>query len=122
LGRAPDSEGLAFWAGAIDKGSLTRANASLSIMAGALTNTTAQGKLDTSLVNKKVAIGIYFTNALSVAPINGYGGDSAAAQARTMLANVSANTDTSQFQTTALALINSLAASSTPVTAPLPTG
>ena len=45
LNRAPDDAGLAFWVGAINNGSLTRANASLSIMAGALANISDQGKL-----------------------------------------------------------------------------
>ena len=111
LNRAPDDAGLAFWVGALNSGALTRANASLSIMAGALANSSDQGKLDGQLVIKKVTIGTNFTEALAKAPQNGYVGDAAAAQARAMLASVTATTDPVAFQPTIDRLVNGLAPS-----------
>jgi uncharacterized delta-60 repeat protein len=98
LNRAPDAEGLTFWVGALDKGALTRANASLSIMAGGLANTSQQGQLDGALITQKVTIGRNFTDAVVMAPVNGYGGNSAAAEARAMLSSVTAATDAAAFQ------------------------
>jgi hypothetical protein len=109
LNRSPDASGLAFWVGAINSGSLTRANASLSIMAGALSNTSDLGKLDAALIQRKVTIGSNFTDALVNATVNGYSGDAAAAKARAMLANVTATTDIAAFQSTIDALITDLA-------------
>lgn len=99
LSRQPDSGGLDFWAGAIDNGGLTRSNAALSIMAGALANTTAQGLLDGALVNNKIAGASNFTFALDTsARILGYSGDAAAATARSLLATVTAATDLNAFE------------------------
>lgn len=113
LGRAPDAGGLAFWAGEIDSGRLTRANASLSIMAGALANTSAQGQLDASLVNKRIAVATNFTAALDTqTEALAYAGDAAAAKVRAMLATVNANTDVAQFQATINATIADLVSSS----------
>lgn len=109
LNRAPDSEGLAFWVGALDSGSVTRANASLSIMAGALANSTPQGLLDGTLVSKKITVGSTFTDALLKAPVNGYNGDTAAAKARAMLSSVTSTTDIQTFQGTIAALVSDLA-------------
>ncbi len=113
LSRAPDAEGQAFWVGAINSGNLTRANASLSIMAGALKNSSAQGLLDAQLINKRVTIGTNFTAALVSQNQGGaYSGNTAAAAVRSMLATVTANTDPAAFQATINATINSLAANS----------
>ncbi|MCE3603487.1 Ig-like domain-containing protein [Massilia sp. P8910] len=101
FGRAPDAGGLAFWTNAIDHDGLTRANASLSIMAGALENTTAQGVLDAKLVNNKIVIASDFTLAIDTpAEVAGYSGAPAAATVRSMLATVTANTDIAAFQAT----------------------
>lgn len=107
--RAPDDEGLAFWAGALDNGSMSRVNASLSILSGALANTSTQGKIDATLINRKVAVGSNFTVALAKAPVNGYSGDAAAAQARALLKNVSATSVTTAFDGTIATLVTSLA-------------
>lgn len=112
LNRPPNPEGLAFWVDALDKGSLSRGNASLSIMAGALANTSVQGQLDSAIVTKKVNAGRDFTAALADAQVNGYSGKAAAAQARAMLASVTATTDIATFQTTIATLVNNLAAMS----------
>ena len=109
LSRAPDSEGLNFWVDAIDHHGLTKANASLSIMAAALSNTTAQGQLDAALVDKRTTIAADFTFALDTpAETLAYSGNMAAAAVRAMLAKVSASTDLAAFQTTVQAALADL--------------
>ncbi|NHZ79103.1 DUF4214 domain-containing protein [Massilia sp. CCM 8695] len=101
FGRAPAANGLSFWTNAIDNAGLSRANASLSIMAGALENTSTQGVLDAKLVNNKITIASDFTLAIdNPAELNGYVGINAAATVRSMLASVTANTDIAAFQAT----------------------
>jgi serralysin len=115
LGRAPDAAGRAYWVGEIDAGRLTRANASLSIMAGALSNTSAQGLLDAELVNRRVSVGTNFTTALDTPQEQAaYSGDAAAAAARVMLANVHADTDVAGYQTTVNAIIAAIVANAKP--------
>jgi hypothetical protein len=109
LGRAPDADGKAFWVGALGQGILTRPNASLSIMAAALVNTSAQGQLDAILVNKRVSVGLAFTAALdSDVKVKAYAGNAAAATARNLLAGVDANTDTNAYQANVNATIAAL--------------
>lgn len=110
LNRAPDQAGLAYWVGKLDSKELTRANASLSIMAGALLNASEQGQRDAALINAKISVARNFTTALNNAPVNGYHGDSAAAQGRALLSGVSASTDTAQLQATVDTLVTQLAA------------
>jgi serralysin len=99
--RAPDAGGAAFWTNAIDSGNLSRANASLSIMAGALENTSAQGLLDGKLVNNKITIASDFTLAIDTpAEVSSYASASAAATVRSMLGTVTASTDIAAFQAT----------------------
>lgn len=101
FGRAPDAGGLAFWSNAIDGGGLSRANASLSIMAGALDNKTAQGMLDAKLVTNKLTAASGFTLMIDTAQeIGGYSGATAAASVRKMLDSVSAATDLLAYQAT----------------------
>jgi len=98
LGRPPAQQGLAFWTDAIDKGTLTRGDAALSIMAGALKNTTAQGLLDAQLINNRLALADQFTAALSTASYGDtYVGSAAAASARAMLAEAGATTSASTY-------------------------
>jgi mono/diheme cytochrome c family protein len=115
LGRAPDTEGRNFWAGEIDKGNLTRANASLAIMAGALNNTSAQGLSDAALVRNRVTVANYFSNALVGSFASAYSGDAAAASGRTMLSTVNGGTNTDAFQAT----VNSTLTAMLPVTSSL---
>ncbi|MGZ5508787.1 MAG: carboxylesterase family protein, partial [Limisphaerales bacterium] len=109
LNRASDSAGLQFWVNAIDSGILTKGNAALSIMAGALANTTPQGLIDAQVVTKKVAIGTAFTASLSTATqSSAYSGDAAAATVRTMLSTVTSATDTTAFQSSIDSTVSSL--------------
>jgi len=111
LNRAPQPAGLAFWVNAIDSGTLTKGNAALSIMAGALANTTAQGLIDTAAINNKITIASSFTNAnITATQINAYKGSAAAATVRTMLATVNNTTDTTAFQSTVTSTIGTLVA------------
>jgi hypothetical protein len=115
LNRAPDSAGLAYWVNEIDKNGLTRGNAALSIMNGALTNVTTQGVIDGTTVSNKTTVGVAFTTSLVTASqIAGYSGDAAAASARTMLASVTNSTNTTTFQTTINSTIAALVATALP--------
>ncbi|HEX8957536.1 MAG TPA: DUF4214 domain-containing protein [Burkholderiaceae bacterium] len=95
LGRAPLPAGISFWVGAIDSGKVSQGDAALSIMAGALANTSAQGLLDAQLVDNRLAAAGYFTGAASPAT---YSGAAAAANARAMLATINAATAASALQ------------------------
>lgn len=115
LNRQPDAPGKAFWVDALNAGVLTRANASLSIMAAALINASAQGLLDAQLVRNRVVVGTNFTTALDTpAEASAYSGDAAAAAARAMLATVDANTSPAAFQATVEATIAALLPSAGP--------
>jgi len=109
LGRAPQSSGLNFWVSAIDGGSVTKSNAALSIMAGALQNTTTQGKIDATLIANRVSVASNFTAALtSPGQVNAYSGSTAAASARTMLSSVTDTTNVSGFQPTITTTVGNL--------------
>lgn len=95
LNRSEMDSGLLFWVDAIDKGGLARANAALSIIAGAQSNDSEQGKIDAAIVARKTDIAVRFT---SQAPAAAYQGDQAASLARTMLSSVTATTDLAAFQ------------------------
>lgn len=106
--RCADTSGLGFWANAIDSGMLTKGNAALSIMAGAASNTSTQGLADAATINTKTAVASNFTAALNTASaVIGYSGDTAASNARSMLAVVNNATDTSAFQATINSTIES---------------
>jgi len=99
LGRPPAAQGLAFWVNAIDSGSLTQGDAALSIMAGAMSNTTPQGLLDAQLINNRLAVADYFTSQLSTQNIvSAYSGHNAASIGRLMLNAVSASTSVADFE------------------------
>ena len=86
LGRAPLQAGLDYWSGAIDSGSLSKGDAALAIMAGALANTSAQGLLDTQLINNRLAVAASFTaqvaNAGATSAYSGAAAASAIADSR----------------------------------------
>lgn len=80
LGRAPEANGLAYWAGEVAAGRLSLGNAALTILNGV-----PPGSTDAALVNNRLAVANTFT-----AQVNdqNYGGDAAAAIARTFLKQV----------------------------------
>ncbi|HEX8956218.1 MAG TPA: DUF4214 domain-containing protein, partial [Burkholderiaceae bacterium] len=99
LGRAPAASGLAFWSGAIDNGTLSRGDAALSIMAGALSNTSTQGLLDAQLVHNHIVTASYYTaQVVSQNATSYYKGAAAAASARATLAGDTAQTDSTGYQ------------------------
>lgn len=86
LGRSPEPEGLAYWAGEVAAGRLSLGNAALSILNGVPPNST-----DAALINNRLAVANTFT-----AQVNdqNYGGDAAAAIARTFLKQVTGDAAT----------------------------
>ena len=99
LNRVPDAAGFDFWVNALNNGGLSKGNAALSIMAGALANTSTQGQADAALINARITVATNFTTAITTQNAT-YSGDAAAATARAMLATVTASTDTTAFQST----------------------
>lgn len=109
LSREPDQGGLDFWTGAINAGTLTRANASLSIMAGAQGNSSTQGKIDALLIGNKISVASNFTYGLETeGKVGAYNGLGAAAVSRELLKQVSASTDAFTFQTQVMKAVDSL--------------
>ncbi|MDM5181265.1 DUF4214 domain-containing protein [Massilia sp. DJPM01] len=109
FGRAPAAAGLGFWTDAIDHQGLSKANASLSIMSGALANKTSQGLLDAKLINNKLAVASGFTLSIdTAAEVSGYGTKAAAASVRAMLGAVTASTDLSAYQSTIKATLGAM--------------
>ncbi len=108
FGRAADPAGKAFWVGQLDAGNVTRANAAVNIMAGALGT-------DVDIINKKMAVASYFTNALTT-PLQraAYSGLEANVGIRAMLSGVTAGTDTTAFRPTVNAAIATLVANVKP--------
>jgi hypothetical protein len=113
FGREADKAGFDFWVAAIESGNVTRASAVADITAGALVNTTPQGLLDKSTVEKKVAVATNFTTALDLpSEFNAYAGEAAAATARGLLQGVTSTTDVAAYQSnidTAVATIAAVA-------------
>jgi hypothetical protein len=109
LGRAPDQEGLDYWASALDSGSLARGWAALNIAAGAEANKTAQGQVDAALVANRVTVAANFTTLLDTpSEVSGYAGPAAAAIARSLLNNVDQNTSMLAYETTVIATVSQL--------------
>ncbi|HEX8955642.1 MAG TPA: beta-propeller fold lactonase family protein [Burkholderiaceae bacterium] len=109
LNRQPLQSGLDFWANAIDSGSMTRGSASLQIMVGALTNTSAQGQLDQQLISNRLSVAATFTADIQTAPeLRGYKGAAAAQIARSLLSAVTATTNLSSYASTVNATVVSL--------------
>lgn len=95
LGRAPNAEGLNYWAQSIDQGELSRGTAALTIMAGAESNTSSQGKVDAATVAAKIVLASQFTSALGTpVALASYSGKAAASAARAMLGELSSVTAT----------------------------
>jgi hypothetical protein len=112
LDRAPASGGLDFWVNSIDSGSLTKGDAALSIMAGALSNNSAQGVSDAALVNAKIAVAAQFTASIgNAAEVTAYSGSAAATAARGMMGQVMASTTATSFSSTIASTIAGLVTS-----------
>ncbi len=111
LGRAPDAEGLKFWADALDSGNLVRGMAALNIAAGAESNTSTQGLIDAALIANRVTVAGNFTSILdTAAEVAGYAGDAAAAAARALLDAVDQGTSIVGYESTVIATVATLAA------------
>lgn len=104
LNRDPDQAGKDYWMDLINRGAMTRANAAVSIMAG------AQGT-DLDLINKRAQVVINFTTSVNSAEEEkAYSGLAANAVVRDMLASVTLATDVTAFQATIDSVIAGLVA------------
>jgi Ca2+-binding RTX toxin-like protein len=109
LNRVADYDGLLWWVNEINAGRLTKGNASLAIMAGAVNNTSVQGLIDAKVLENKIAIAANFTAAVDTAPeLVAYSGNAAAAIVRDMLKTVSDKTVVATFQATVDATLKTL--------------
>lgn len=100
--RDPDAAGRAYWVDNLNQRRMTRANAVLVIMAGAL-----QG--DAALIDTKTLVASAFTAALDTPlRMQGYNGDAAVAQVRTFMRGVGAGTTADSFQAPISTLVDSL--------------
>jgi hypothetical protein len=109
LGRQADEEGLAFWAGEIDSGRLTRAEGALNIMAGAEENYSSQGLRDAAQLAKRVEAANYCSTELNKGDgYSVYSGNTAAAVGREFLNGITASTSAAAYQAAVSALIKEL--------------
>ena len=103
LGRSPLLAGLSFWSSALTSGAMSRGEAALRIMEGALNNTSTQGLVDAAGIANKTTAAASFTNGMTTtADVLGYQGTAAAATARTWLSTV---TDDAATLTTATSTV-----------------
>jgi hypothetical protein len=94
LNRAPDFDGLMFWAGEIQAGRLSKSAAALSIAEGAMT----RAGDDAKILSIKNIISTKLTNSLDTSTeLLAYVGNSAAVVARSLLMTVTVNTDPQTF-------------------------
>lgn len=101
--RVPDVAGKAFWTSAMDRGAITRGNAVLAIMGGALAS-------DRTILEKKLNAATRFTQELSSPFLSGaYSGYDANAVVREMLSTVSDTTNMDLFANVISATISRLA-------------
>ena len=104
LNRDADQAGKDYWMGLINSGAVTRANAAVSIMAG------AQGT-DLDLINKRALVVVNFTNAVNTPnEEKAYSGLAANAVVRSMMASVTLATDVAAFQATIDSVLANLVA------------
>ncbi len=98
LSRAPQAAGLQFWETQLN-GGLSKGNAALAIMAGALVNPTAQGQLDAQLIDNRVSVATQFSASVSSENAVGYyRGAPAAGMARELLAGITVNSNVNNYQ------------------------
>src|SRR6185437_6980253 len=90
--RAPTTATLNSYVASLSNGSVPVGDAALSIMAGAMTNTSSQGLIDAATVTSKAAIASNFTGALTPTQANAYSGTKALTSGRDMLKQVTNTT------------------------------
>lgn len=116
LGRDADTDGLVYWASQIDKGSLSRGNAALTIASAAANNVASP---DSVIFQNKVDAAIRFTDSIdTVNELSAYNGLAASQLARTMLASVQLEQATNIIINNALTAVVNLAFPPTPVESP----
>ncbi len=94
LNRDPDVGGLLYWSTEIDSGRLSLARVALAVIEAG-----ARDPADGLVVTAKTNVAVSYTAAVNtVAEINAYNGNAAAASARTLLRTVVATTTTANFQ------------------------
>jgi len=104
LGRTADTGGSTYWLNQLNSGAVTRDTFALSVINGAKANTTAQGVLDTTLINNKATVGVAFAN-------KGVNDTTLAAK---VLTSVTANADTLASTLAVISLLPATAAAQTP--------
>jgi len=104
LGRASDASGAQYWLTQLQSGAVTRDSFALSVINGAKANTSAQGQLDTALVNNKATVGVAFA-------AKGLNDTSLAAK---VLTSVTANADTLASTLAVISLLPATTAAQTP--------
>lgn len=104
LGRTADTSGSTYWLNQLNSGAVTRDTFALSVINGAKANTTAQGVLDTTLINNKATVGVAFAN-------KGVNDTTLAAK---VLTSVTANADTLASTLAVISLLPATATAQTP--------
>lgn len=104
LGRTADTGGSTYWLNQLNSGAVTRDTFALSVINGAKANTTAQGVLDTTLINNKATVGVAFANK----------GVNDTTLAGKVLTSVTANADTLASTLAVISLLPATATAQTP--------
>ena len=104
LGRTSDASGAQYWLTQLQSGAVTRDSFALSVVNGAKANTSAQGQLDTALINNKATVGVAFA-------AKGLNDTTLAAK---VLTSVSANADTLASTLAVISLLPATTAAQTP--------
>jgi len=104
LGRASEASGAQYWLTQLQSGAVTRDSFALSVINGAKANTSAQGQLDTALVNNKATVGVAFAAK----------GLNDTALAAKVLTSVTANADTLASTLAVISLLPATTAAQTP--------
>lgn len=100
LGRTTDTSGATYWLNQLNSGALSRDTFAVAVINGAKANTTAQGVLDTTLINNKATVGVAFAN-------KGVNDTTLAAK---VLTSVTANADTLASTLAVISLLPATAA------------
>lgn len=104
LGRTADTSGSTYWLNQLNSGAVTRDTFASSFINGAKANTTAQGVLDTTLINNKATVGVAFANK----------GVNDTTLASKVLTSVTADADTLASTLAVISLLPATTAAQTP--------